>query len=125
MFDDAHRELSRLFDALGSALHRWGRELAPIASRRGFRRLRIGPVPTRLPRPRVRRPMRLPHVLPPPFRGGRPRTLLDRGGTSPFAEAVESSAARLAALLRQRLLDLQRTLRGVPQRLDDSRERTR
>jgi hypothetical protein len=127
MFDDVQRELSRLWSSLGAAIERTGRELAQQASRRVGRIPRAGPVPTRLPPPRVHRPVPHPLVLPRRVRGGLAGSVLDRQRAhaarrrrtaSPLGEAVKAGAARLADRLRQRLLDLQHALRGLQQRLD-------
>jgi hypothetical protein len=133
MFDHMRRELAALWTALGDALERWGEAFTEVAARRGIRRPRVGPVPTHLPAPRVRRPMphplltpeRLALRLPPRLRTRRPPTVLvrqrqlaaDQPGGPPIGQVVETGAERAAALLRQRLLDLQRSLAGLQDRL--------
>jgi hypothetical protein len=134
MFEELERELARLQSAFGAALDRASRDLAEAAARRVPRRPRDSPVPTRVPFPRVRRPVAHPLFVPRPPRLGLPPHLPDRqppglprrpGAPSPFAAAVEAGAARLAARLRQRLLDVQSALRGLSQRLGTRVRRNR
>ena len=126
MFDDLQRELSRLWSSLGAAVERAGRELGREASRRVARIPKVGPLPARLPSPHVRRPVPHPLALPRRFRGGMPRTLLDRqrmfaarrpAVARPPGASVKASAERLADVLRRRLLDLQTALRSLQQRI--------
>ena len=134
MFEELQRELARLQAAFVAALDRASRDLSAAAARRVPRRPRDSPVPTRLPFPRVRRPVAHPLFLPRPPRLGLPPHLPDRqppglprrpGAQSPFAAAVEAGAARVAERLRQRLLDLQTTLRGLQHRLGERWRRKR
>jgi hypothetical protein len=134
MLEELGRELARLQSAFAAALERASRDLAEAAARRVPRRPRDSPVPTRLPFPRVGRPVAHPRLRPRPPRLARPRHLPNRqppglprrpGASSPFAAAVEAGAAQVAARLRQRLLDLQTALRGLPQRLGDRWRRNR
>jgi hypothetical protein len=127
MFGELQRELSRLWTSLADALDRAARELADEASQRGRREPRAGPVPTRLPPPQVRRPAAHPLLRPRRLRGGMPGSILQRqrtmaartrGRPSPFGQAVEAGAGRVADLLRQRLLDLQTALRRLQQRFE-------
>lgn len=126
MFDHMRRELSALWTSFGDAIDRWGRAFAEAAARRGMRHPRVGPVPTRLPSPRVRRPVPHRPVAPPRLRRRMPPSVLARqrmlaalraGGAPPPGNVIEAGAERAADLLRNRLLDLQRGLRGFQQRL--------
>ena len=134
MFDLLRRKLSTLWTSFGEAIDRWSEPFTNAAARRGIRRPRVGPVPTRLPFPRVRRPA--PHrlVLPPRLRTRLPASVLVRqralaarrtGAGSPFAASVEAAAERAAGRLRNRLLDLQRGLLGLQQRLESQARRPR
>jgi hypothetical protein len=134
MFGDLQRELSRFWSSLAAALDRAGRELADEASRRMTRHPRAGPVPTRLPPPRVRRPAPHPVLLPRRLQARMPTSILERQRewarrtrpvSSPFGNAVEAGADRVADLLRQRLIDLQTALRSLQQRLEDTLGRRR
>ena len=134
MFADLQHELSRLWTSVAAALDRAGRELADEAARRMTRRPRARPVPTRLPPPRVRRPAPHPLLLPRRVQGRMPASILERqrewarrtrGGSSPFGNAIEAGADRVADLLRRRLMDVQAALRGLQQRLEDSLGRGR
>ncbi len=113
MFDDVRRELSKVWHSLATAIERAGRELAREASRKGPRGPRVGPVPTRLPSPQVRRPVSHPLLLPRRLRGRPARGIDDHRA----AARTPAGAERLADLVRQRLLDLQTALRGLQQRL--------
>ena len=126
MFDHLQRELSALWTSFADAIDRWGRAFTQAAARRGLRHPRVGPVPTRLPSPRLRRPV--PHrlVLPPRLRNRTPPSVLARqrmlaalraGGAPRPGNAVEAGAQRAADRLRNRLLDLQRGLLGLQQRM--------
>jgi hypothetical protein len=133
MFDHVRRELAALWSSVGDAIERWGEAFTEAAARRGTRQPRVGPVPTRLPAPRVRRPVPHPPLTPerlslrlaPRLRTRRPPTVLarqrhlaaDRPGGTPIGQVVEAGAERAAALLRQRLLDLQRGLAGLQDRV--------
>ena len=135
MFADLQRELSRLWTSLAAALDRAGGELADEAARRKTRPPRAGPVPTRLPPPQVRRPVPHPLVLPRRLAGRMPGSILERqrawaaartrGAPSPFGNAIEAGADRVADLLRQRLFDVQTALRSLQQRLEDRLGRRR
>jgi hypothetical protein len=128
MFADLHRELSRLWRSLAAAIDRAGQELADEAARRTARVPRAGPVPTRLPPPQVRRPAPHPFLRPRRLAARMPGSILDRQraaaartrrGRSPFGEAVETGADRVADLVRQQLLALQGALRALQQRLEN------
>jgi hypothetical protein len=134
MFDHLRRELSALWTSFGEAIDRWGRVFTKAAARRGTRLPRVGPVPARLPSPRVRRPVAHRLALPPRLRTRTPPSVLARqrmlaalraGGASSRGTAVETGAERAAGLLRDRLLDLQRGLRGLQQRLGSQTRRSR
>jgi hypothetical protein len=134
MFADLQRELSRFWKSVAAALDRTGRELADEALRRRTRRPRAGPVPTRLPPPRVRRPMPHPLLLPRRLHGRMPPSILERqrewamrtrGTRSLFGNAIGAGADRVADLLRQRLMDLQTALRALQQRFEDRVGKTR
>jgi hypothetical protein len=126
MFDYLQRELSALWTSFAEAIDRWGRAFTRAAARRGVRHPRVGPVPTRLPSPRLRRPV--PHrlVLPPRLRKRTPPSVLARermlaalraGGAPRPGNPAEAGAERAAGLLRNRMLDLQRGLLGLQHRL--------
>jgi hypothetical protein len=126
MFDQLRRQLSALLTSFGDAIDRWRRVFTEAGARRVVRQPRVGPVPTRLPFPRLRRPV--PHrlVLPSRLRSRMPPTVLARqrmhaarraGGAPSPANPVEAAAGRAADLLRNRLLDLQRGLLGLQDRL--------
>jgi hypothetical protein len=121
MFHDVRRELSKIWRSLAEAIERAGRDLAQESPDRVPRARRVGPVPTRLPPPRVRRPVRHPLLLP---RRLHRRTARSIDGHEP-ATPAPAGAQRLADLLRQRLLDLQTALRGLQQRLGHAVEERR
>ncbi len=133
MLGEMPSELSRLWTTLGAAIDRMTRDLVSEASRLAGGRRRIGRTPTRRPSPHVGRPMSHPLRLPRPLRARTPATALDRqrererreGRGSPLAAAVEAGADRVAATVREGLLDLQRRLRGLQQRFGNNAGRGR
>jgi len=122
MFEQLRRQFSALLTSFGDALDRWGRVFTKAGARRVVRQPRVGPVPTRLPFPRLRRPVPHRPALPPRVRGRIPPTALARqrmlaARRAGHAPSPANRAEAAADLLRNRLLELQRGLLGLQQRL--------
>ena len=130
------RELADVWPTLGSAIERFGRDVArnaKKASRRKPAQARVRPVP-RLPSPQTRRPAAHPPASPERLRSGTPRTVLERqriaearrrGGRPAIAVAAEAGAQRVAGAIRQRLLDLRAGLARLRGRVTGKRSASR